>query len=56
MIFKNFSDLIEYSSRKYSKKTFLLSANKNYKNLTFNELKKFKENFQVFLDNLIHII
>ncbi len=51
MIFKNFSDLIEYSSRKYSKKTFLLSANKNYKNLTFNELKKFKENFQVFLDN-----
>ena len=51
MIFKNFSDLIEYSSRKYSKKIFLLSANKNYENLTFNELKKFKENFQIFLDN-----
>lgn len=47
----NFEELIINASKKFSKKDYIISANNNSKNYTFNDLNKFRININIFFKN-----
>ena len=51
VMIKDFQNLINFASKKYKDKDYIISARDNSRNYSFDDLKKFKIKFNTFLEN-----